>query len=34
MQRLKDLAAKHDVELFFSPDLESFASYQGANFYS
>jgi 4-pyridoxolactonase len=35
MQRLKDLAAKHDAELFFSHDLESFATYQkGANFYS
>ena len=35
MQRLKDLAAKYDAELFFSHDAESFATYQkGANFYS
>jgi 4-pyridoxolactonase len=35
MQRLKDLAEKHDAELFFSHDAESFATYQkGANFYS
>ena len=35
MQRLKDLAAKYDAEMFFSHDAESFATYQkGANFYS
>jgi len=35
MQRLKDLAAKYDAELFFSHDAESFATYQkGAHFYS
>jgi len=35
MQRLMDLAEKHDAELFFSHDAESFARYQkGANFYS
>jgi len=35
MQRLKDLAAKYDAEMFFSHDAESFATYQkGADFYS
>lgn len=35
MKRLKDLAEKHDAELFYSHDLESFKGYQtGANFYS
>ena len=35
MKRLKDLAEKHDAELFYSHDLESFKKYQtGANFYS
>jgi 4-pyridoxolactonase len=35
MQRLKDLAQKHDAELFFSHDPESFRAYQkGAQFYS
>jgi 4-pyridoxolactonase len=32
---LKDLAEKHDAELFFSHDAESFAKYQtGPKFYS
>ncbi|MEZ5829559.1 MAG: N-acyl homoserine lactonase family protein [Dongiaceae bacterium] len=35
MQRLKDLAAKYDAELFYSHDPESFKSYQtGVNYYS
>ena len=35
MQRLKDLAAKYNAEMFYSHDAESFATYQkGANFYS
>jgi 4-pyridoxolactonase len=35
MKRLKALAEQHDAELFFSHDLESFASYRtGADFYS
>ncbi|MGF1608342.1 MAG: N-acyl homoserine lactonase family protein [Kiloniellales bacterium] len=35
LQRLKDLAEKHDAELFFSHDGESFAKYQtGPKFYS
>jgi len=35
LKRLKELAAKHDAEMFYSHDLESFKSYQtGANYYS
>jgi len=35
MQRLKELAAKYDAEMFFSHDAESFATYQKCdNFYS
>jgi 4-pyridoxolactonase len=35
MKRLKALAQQHDAELFFSHDLESFATYRsGADFYS
>jgi 4-pyridoxolactonase len=35
MQRLKQLAEKHDAELFYSHDAESFQSYQKApGFYS
>jgi len=35
MKRLKQLAEKHDAELFYSHDLESFKKYQtGANYYS
>jgi 4-pyridoxolactonase len=35
MKRLKALAEKHDAELFYSHDLESFKTYQtGANYYS
>ena len=35
MRRLKELAEKHDAELFYSHDLESFKGYQtGAAFYA
>ena len=35
MQRLKDLAEKHDAELFYSHDPNSYSDYQLApNFYS
>ena len=35
LHRLKELAAKHDAELFYSHDPDSFKGYQtGANFYS
>jgi 4-pyridoxolactonase len=35
MKRLKQLAEKHDAELFYSHDLESFKGYQtGAQYYS
>jgi 4-pyridoxolactonase len=35
MKRLKQLAEKHDAELYYSHDLDSFKGYQtGANFYS
>ena len=35
MKRLKDLAAKHDAELFYSHDPESFKKYKkGADFYN
>jgi 4-pyridoxolactonase len=35
MKRLKALAEKHDAELFYSHDLESFKKYQtGAAYYS
>jgi 4-pyridoxolactonase len=35
MKRLKALAEQHDAELFYSHDLESFATYRtGADFYS
>jgi 4-pyridoxolactonase len=35
MKRLKALAERHDAELFYSHDLESFKSYQtGSSFYS
>jgi 4-pyridoxolactonase len=35
LHRLKELAAKHDAELFYSHDPDSFKSYQtGANCYS
>jgi 4-pyridoxolactonase len=35
MKRLKELAEKHDAELFYSHDLESFKTYQtGAQYYS
>jgi 4-pyridoxolactonase len=35
MKRLKALAEKHDAELFYSHDLESFKTYQtGAQYYS
>jgi 4-pyridoxolactonase len=35
MQRLKDLAAKYDAELFYSHDPDSFKNYQtGANYYA
>jgi 4-pyridoxolactonase len=33
MQRLKDLAAKHDAELFYSHDPESYSSYRKAPAY-
>jgi 4-pyridoxolactonase len=33
MQRLKDLAAKHDAELFYSHDPESYPSYLKAPAY-
>jgi 4-pyridoxolactonase len=35
MRRLKELAEKHDAELFYSHDLDSFKGYQtGAAFYA
>jgi 4-pyridoxolactonase len=35
MKRLKALAEKHDAELFYSHDLESFKTYRtGADYYS
>jgi 4-pyridoxolactonase len=34
MKRLKELAAKHDAQLFYSHDPDSFKSYQtGAAYY-
>jgi 4-pyridoxolactonase len=35
MRRLKALAEQHDAELFYSHDLQGFATYRtGADFYS
>jgi 4-pyridoxolactonase len=35
LHRLKELAAKHDAEMFYSHDPESFKNYKkGADFYN